>query len=103
GRPLRPHWPDRANGPERIDMTVTQPNQLRGFAGQVLVPGDDGYDRHRAIWNAMVDRRPALIARCTGRDDVAVAVRFARENDLDLAVRCGGHGVAGHSVPGPAA
>jgi hypothetical protein len=68
------------------------------FRGQLLWPGEPGYDPTRAIPNAMIDRRPALIARCAGAADVIACVRFAREHDLPLAVRGGGHSVAGKSV-----
>jgi FAD/FMN-containing dehydrogenase len=68
------------------------------FRGALLRPGEEGYDEARRIWNGAIDRRPALIARCAGADDVAVAVRFAREQDLPLSVRGGGHAVAGHAV-----
>jgi FAD/FMN-containing dehydrogenase len=71
----------------------------RGFTGQLLRPGDDGYDAPRKVWNAMVDRRPALIARCASPADVAAAVRFGRARGLEIAVRCGGHSVLGISVP----
>jgi FAD/FMN-containing dehydrogenase len=66
--------------------------------GPVIGPADDGYDAARAIWNGAIDRRPACIARCTGVADVVAAVRFAREHDLLVAVRSGGHGVGGHAV-----
>jgi FAD/FMN-containing dehydrogenase len=66
--------------------------------GAVLCPGQDGYDAARSIPNAMIDRRPAAIARCTGAADVIACVRFAREHDLLVAVRGGGHSVAGKSV-----
>ena len=69
-----------------------------GFGGHVLRPGDEGYDEARRIWNGDVDRHPALIARCTSTDDVVRTIRFAREHDLPLAVRGGGHGVAGLAV-----
>jgi hypothetical protein len=68
------------------------------FRGQLLWPGEPGYDSTRTIPNAMIDRRPALIARCAGAADVIACVRFAREHDLVLAVRGGGHSVAGKSV-----
>lgn len=71
----------------------------RGFAGEVLSPGDAGYDRARSVWNAMVDRRPVLVARCATTDDVVAAVRYGRDNDLEIGVRCGGHGVVGSAVP----
>src|SRR5271154_1207635 len=66
--------------------------------GAVLCPGQDGYDGVRAIPNAMIDRRPAVIARCTGTADVIACVRFARDYDLVVAVHGGGHRVAGKSV-----
>ena len=75
------------------------PPAIPGFAGELIGPGDDGYDARREVWNAMVDRRPALIARCTGADDVAAAIRHGREHGLEIGVRCGGHNVLGHSVP----
>jgi FAD/FMN-containing dehydrogenase len=72
---------------------------LRGrFRGALLRPGEEGYDEARRVWNGAIDRRPALIARCAGADDVAAAVRFAREQDLMVSVRGGGHAVAGHAV-----
>ena len=66
--------------------------------GPVIDPDDERYDAARAIWNGAIDRRPACVARCTGVADVVAAVRFARERDLLVAVRSGGHGVAGHAV-----
>jgi FAD/FMN-containing dehydrogenase len=71
----------------------------RRFQGQVLLPDEDGYHRARRVWNAMVDRKPAVIARCASPPDVAAAVGFAREHDLEIGVRCGGHSVLGISVP----
>jgi FAD/FMN-containing dehydrogenase len=68
------------------------------FAGELLAPGDAGYDEARTLWNADVDRRPRLIARCCSATDVVEAVRLAREQDLRLSVRGGGHGVGGHAV-----
>ncbi len=69
--------------------------QLRG---QLLVPGDASYDEARSIWNAMVDRRPGLIVRCAGAADVVAAVNFARDNNVLVAVRGGGHNIAGNAV-----
>jgi FAD/FMN-containing dehydrogenase len=69
-----------------------------GFAGQILLPGSDAYDSARRIWNAMIDRRPALIARCATASDVSRAVVFARETGLPLAVRGGGHNIAGSAI-----
>lgn len=68
------------------------------FGGQLLVAGDDGYDAARQIWNAAIDRRPALIARCGSPADIVQAVGFARANDQVVAVRGGGHNIAGHAV-----
>ena len=65
--------------------------------GSVILPGDQGYDEARAVWNAMIDQRPALIARCVDADDAAVAVAFGRRHGLPIVVRGGGHSVAGKS------
>ena len=67
--------------------------------GQLLLPGDPGYDDARTVWNAMVDRRPRMIVRCASVGDVQRAVLAAREHDLEVGVRCGGHSVLGMSVP----
>jgi len=72
---------------------------LRGrFRGQVVLPGDPGYDRARAVWNATADAHPAAVARCAGVEDVVAAVRLAREHDLLVAVRGGGHSYPGFST-----
>jgi FAD/FMN-containing dehydrogenase len=68
------------------------------FRGELIRPQDAGYDAARAVFNAMIDRRPALIARCTGVADVTAAVNFARENELVVAVRGGGHSVPGYAT-----
>jgi FAD/FMN-containing dehydrogenase len=68
------------------------------FRGEIVRPDSAGYDEARKIFNAMIDRRPALIARCSGVADVIEAVRHARANDLQIAVRGGGHGVPGYAV-----
>lgn len=66
--------------------------------GELLRPEDDGYDTARAVFNGMIDRHPALIARCAGVADVIRGVDFARTHDLPLSVRGGGHNVAGNAV-----
>src|SRR5256714_5991542 len=66
--------------------------------GPVLVPGDPGYDESRTIWNALIDRHPALIVQCSGAADVVDAVNFAREQGLVLSIKAGGHNVAGNAV-----
>ena len=71
---------------------------LRGFGGTLLLPGDRGYEHARGVFNAMVDRRPGLIARCQGQADVVAVVCFAREHGLEVSVRGGGHNVAGTAV-----
>lgn len=67
--------------------------------GQLLRPDEPGYDDARKIWNGMIDKRPALIARCNVAGDVVNSVKFAREHDLTVAVRGGGHNIAGKCVP----
>jgi FAD/FMN-containing dehydrogenase len=68
------------------------------LCGELLRVGDDGYEKERQVWNGMIDKRPALIARCTCADDVIASVNFARQNNVLLAVRGGGHNVAGHAT-----
>jgi FAD/FMN-containing dehydrogenase len=68
------------------------------FAGELIAPGDARYDTARRVWNGMVDRKPALIARCAHEGDIAAALRVAREFGLPVAVRGGGHNVAGNAV-----
>jgi FAD/FMN-containing dehydrogenase len=74
------------------------PDLRARFRGALLQPGEEGYEEARRIWNGSIDRHPALIARCAGSDDVVEAVRFARDHDLLVSVRGGGHSIAGHSV-----
>src|SRR4051794_19566508 len=69
--------------------------QLRG---KLLTGDDDGYDLARTVWNGLVDKRPALIACCAGAADVIACVRFARDQDLLLSIRGGGHSIAGRAV-----
>ena len=66
--------------------------------GEVVTPDDGSYDQVRRIWNGEIDRRPALVARCVGVADVIAALRHGREHGLEVAVRGGGHAVAGHAL-----
>jgi FAD/FMN-containing dehydrogenase len=91
-------------------VIATQPNEMPGLdesaiqslrsrlGGELLGPDHDGYHAARAVWNGMIDRRPALIARCASAADVAHAVEFARSRGLAAAVRGGGHNAAGLAV-----
>lgn len=74
-----------------------QDNSLK-IDGNVLLPGNDGYDEARSIWNAMIDRKPAMIAQCQTSTDVANTLVFAALNDYPVSIRGGGHNVAGHAV-----
>jgi len=78
----------------RVEIEATD----NGFTGQLLLPRDAGFDEARAVWNAMIDRKPALIARCRNDSDVISAVRLANARNLPIAIRGGGHNVAGHAV-----
>lgn len=69
-----------------------------GFQGKLILPGDNSYEVTRRIWNAMIDRRPAIIASCHATSDVVRSINFARDNGLLLAVRGGGHNIAGNAV-----
>ena len=74
-------------------------DQLRSrVRGQLLAPSDAGYREARTVWNAMIDRRPGLIVRCTGTADVLTAVAFAQAHNLLVSVRGGGHNIAGNAV-----
>ena len=68
------------------------------FEGEIVLPGSAGYDAARIVWNGMIDRRPAVVARCAGVEDVIRAIRFGREQDLTVAVRSGGHSIGGFST-----
>jgi FAD/FMN-containing dehydrogenase len=86
-----------------LDATRTIPEEtlaaLKGkLRGLAALPGEDGYDAARTIWNAMVDRRPGIVTRCLGAADVIEAVKLARVHDLLVAVRAGGHNIAGNAV-----
>src|SRR5262249_59812786 len=81
--------------PAGLDEAAVQSLQPR-LRGRLLRPGESDYDAARRVWNAMIDRQPALIARCAGTADVIAAVQFARERELLVSIRGGGH-----SAPGP--
>jgi FAD/FMN-containing dehydrogenase len=83
----------RASSRQNLETALKE--LCANFRGEVLVQGDEGYDDAGLIWNAMFDKKPAVIARCTGTADVIQAVNFARENGLLTAVRCGGHNSSG--------
>ena len=80
-----------------LDPTATDALDA-AVRGQVLRPGDEAYEDARLIWNGLIDRRPALIVRCTGAADVVDCVNFAREHGLPLSIKAGGHNVAGNAV-----
>src|SRR6185312_15409527 len=81
-----------------MELTCPIDSLRRRFRGALLRRGEEGYDEARRIWNGAIDRYPALIARCAGADDVATAVRFAREHDLLISVRGGGHAVCDDGI-----
>jgi len=80
------------------DLGAAIESLRRSIAGEVFVAGDAEYDGARAVWNAMIDRHPAVIVRCKGTADVIGAVRFARTQELPVSIRGGAHNVAGHAV-----
>ena len=80
-----------------IDRTAAGNLRAR-LQGELLEPSDVGYDGARTVWNAMIDRRPGLIARCTSAGDVAAAIEFAQTHELLLSIKGGGHNVAGRAV-----
>jgi hypothetical protein len=74
-------------------------DKLRGkVKARIVLPGDPSYDEVRVIWNAMIDRRPAIIVQCAEADDVPHAITFARDNGLELSIRGAGHNIAGNAV-----
>jgi FAD/FMN-containing dehydrogenase len=83
-------------------MTHTRDSAMKdlrdGFQGQIILPSDAEYDEARSIFNAMIDRRPRVIAQCADAGDVQRALQYAREHDMEVSVRGGGHGVAGRSL-----
>jgi FAD/FMN-containing dehydrogenase len=84
------------NSVSSLSDMVTQ--LAKTFTGQLLQPTDSGYEDARRVHNGLIDKRPALIARCRGVADIADAVKIARERKLEVAVRGGGHNVAGRST-----
>ncbi len=92
----------RTKDPELVHGVALSSSGLeelrRTFRGQLVTPSDDGYDASRQLRNAMVDRHPALIARCLGAAEVASTISVARERGLEIAVRGGGHSIVGHSM-----
>ena len=73
------------------DLNAVQIKKLKDrLEGELLLPDDFGYDKARTVWNAAIDKRPALIARCATASDVGETVRFAREHEILISVRCGG-------------
>src|SRR5262245_35912234 len=100
-----PTWPSRM---EDTMTTLTRQGghgskeptivEIEGFRGRLISAHHPDYDMARAVWNRAIDRRPRLIAPCIGTADVLAAVRFARDHDLEIAIRGGGHNVAGTAV-----
>ena len=88
----------RTSGGSQAVLDAEPGEPLAALSGTLLTPDSPGYDEARTIWNAMIDRRPGLIVRCSDTADVAAAVRFARAHDLLVAVRGGGHNIAGNAV-----
>jgi FAD/FMN-containing dehydrogenase len=80
-----------------VKLTTTQLGLESLFIGELIRPGDERYEQARRVWNGDIDRRPALIARCAGPQDVRAALVYAQERGLVVAVRGGGHSPAGHS------
>jgi FAD/FMN-containing dehydrogenase len=88
---------ERAKRGRRLDPSALESFRA-SFRGELVLPSDEAYDRARRVWNAAIDKSPVLIARCSGTVDVVRAVELAREHELLLAVRGGGHNVAGHGT-----
>src|SRR4051795_9619604 len=80
------------------EMTQAAPVVVPDFTGTVMTPDHPAYDAARTVFNAMIDRRPAVIARCNTAVDVAAAIRYARSQQLEISVYGGGHGVTGSAI-----
>jgi FAD/FMN-containing dehydrogenase len=84
---------------KRNAAVVDAANALRSeFRGEIILPTDNSYEETRKIWNGMINKHPAIIARCLGTSDIIKAVKFGRDHDLTISLRGGGHNVAGHAV-----
>ena len=81
-----------------MDATPTENLRAR-IRGQLVLPADEGYGVARKIYNAMIDKHPAMILRCSGAADVIAAIGFAQEHNLLVSIRSGGHGIAGKAIP----
>ena len=86
------------DGDDAILEAAAVQELAENLRGRLMQPGDGGYDEARRVWNGMIDRRPALIARCAGVADVMSAVRFARDHRLLVSVKGGGHNITGNAV-----
>jgi FAD/FMN-containing dehydrogenase len=91
-------YTERAAAPAILPDRTGVASLMAGIRGVVFRPGDDGYDEARKVWNGMIDRHPAFIVRCAGTADVIACVNLAREQELPIAIRGGGHNVAGSAV-----
>jgi FAD/FMN-containing dehydrogenase len=90
---------EKRNDKDMINIPTQTTEILKGdIKGQIVLPSDSSYDEVRQIWNAMIERRPALIVRCAEASDVPQAMSFARENELELSVRGAGHSIAGNGL-----
>ncbi len=94
---LPPRTPDAAQVHDVLDPSAIAALRSR-LRGPLLLPGDPGYDDARSLWNAMIERRPALVVRCLGVGDVVTAVEFVREHGLALTIKGGGHNISGLAV-----
>jgi FAD/FMN-containing dehydrogenase len=96
---MQAHAEIATNRGGRFTVEETELVRLKDrLRGELIVPGNPGYEEARKVWNGLIDKRPGLIVRCSGVADVVAAVRFAGEHDLVVAVRGGGHNVAGNAV-----